>query len=287
MKIFLPRLFSLLLFFILNGCAYLMIIRPWHLQWGATEDEITRSMPGDEITTNPTFNATRAITIKARPEEIWPWIIQIGDQRAGFYGYDWFENRGIRSAEVILPEFQQLKVGDRIPISAANYQYVQSMTYPNFMVWVSSDNPPSGSWAWGLYPIDENHTRLITRMRGQYDWISSSIFLNLVVDVGDLPFMRKCILGIKQRAEGNITDTYTQDVTEGILWGAAFLEFTASVVFLFRKQRWWPAWMTAMGSAVTFLIIFYVRPSTFLGVLLEIIILACIIWLTSFDTYRE
>ncbi len=93
----------------------IFVYRPWAINWGATDDEIDRSMPGDEIVQSPTFNATRAVTIKAQPEEIWPWIVQFGYKRAGMYCYDWFDNNGIPSAESIIPEYQNLKVGDLIP----------------------------------------------------------------------------------------------------------------------------------------------------------------------------
>ena len=93
--------------------AYLLYIRPWQLRWGATDEELERPMPGDEIVARSTFNATRAVTIEARPEEIWPYIVQIGMTRAGWYSYDLLDNLGRPSARRILPQFQNLmKVGD-------------------------------------------------------------------------------------------------------------------------------------------------------------------------------
>src|SRR6476646_5195066 len=91
---------------------YVRFIRPWQLRWGATDDEVARAMPGDEVVLQPTFNATRALTIQARPEEIWPWLVQIGITRAGWYSYDWVDNLGRPSAERILPDLQRLAVGD-------------------------------------------------------------------------------------------------------------------------------------------------------------------------------
>src|SRR5437868_4353687 len=96
---------------------YLRFIRPWQLRWGATDEEVARAMSGDDVVKQPTFNATRAVTITARPEEIWPWLIQIGVTRAGWYSYDWLDNLGHPSAERIIPEFQHLAVGDVIPLS--------------------------------------------------------------------------------------------------------------------------------------------------------------------------
>jgi len=79
---------------VLVTAAYLLYVRPWQLRWGAFDEKIERPMPGDEIVKRPTFDATRAITIRARPQEIWPWIMQVGMTRAGWYSYDLLDNLG-------------------------------------------------------------------------------------------------------------------------------------------------------------------------------------------------
>ena len=71
---------------------YLMVIRPWHLKWGATDEEVNRALPGDDLISNPKINATHAITIAAPIDEVWPWIAQIGQGRGGFYSYEAIEN---------------------------------------------------------------------------------------------------------------------------------------------------------------------------------------------------
>jgi hypothetical protein len=95
---------------------YLRVIRPWQLRWGATDDEVRRVMPGDEIVARPTFNGTRAVTVAAPPSLIWPWIVQIGFSRAGWYSYDLLDNVGRPSATRIIPELQHLQPGDVVPI---------------------------------------------------------------------------------------------------------------------------------------------------------------------------
>jgi len=86
---------------------YLFLARPSQLRWGATNAEVARAMPGDALSDHPTFLSTRAITIDAAPEVIWPWLVQLGYVRAGFYGYDILENlgspRGMHSADRIVP----------------------------------------------------------------------------------------------------------------------------------------------------------------------------------------
>lgn len=184
---------------------YMRWIRPWQLRWGATDEELTHPMPGDELLEKPHFNATRAVTINARPEHIWPWIMQIGFTRAGWYSYDIIDNLGRPSATEIIPELQDLKVGDKVPLSRWTFQVVKEIIPYKTMLWIGdyeeNAKATDGTWVWGLYPLDEQRTRLVTRLRGRYHWFSPWILLMLVVDVGDIIMMRKCMLGIKQRSE--------------------------------------------------------------------------------------
>ena len=177
----------------------LVIYRPWALHWGATHDEITRKMPGDTLVNDPSFNATRGVTIKARPEEIWPWIVQIGYKRAGFYSYDRLDNDKIPSAERIIPEYQELKVGDLIPLSKSCSARVIIIEPNKSMLLIFRDCGlwSGSSWLWELYQKDAQHTRLLTRLRIHTD----SIITRIGLDLFEIFMMRKCMLGIKQRAE--------------------------------------------------------------------------------------
>ena len=174
---------------------YILLYRPWSLSWGATEAEISRQMPGDDILEQPTFIATRAVSIKASPAEIWPWIIQIGYQRAGFYSYDRLDNAGIPSAENILPAYQGLQVGDLIPITKdINARVIELEPYRSmvldFQPWV---------WSWGLYETSPDNTRLVTRVY----YRTENVVSQFAVDAFEIFMMRKCLLGIKQRGEAN------------------------------------------------------------------------------------
>ncbi len=180
---------------------YLRFVRPWQLRWGATDDEVARAMAGDEVVKHPTFNATRAVTIQARPEEIWPWLVQMGVTRAGWYSYDWLDNLGRPSAQRIIPKLQQLAVGDVIPMSPDGKMgmRVKAFEANQWMLWW--DNKGAATWCWGLSPLDESHTRLMTRVRMHYHWKSPALLFDLLVEFTDIIMMRKCMLGIKQRAE--------------------------------------------------------------------------------------
>jgi len=180
---------------------YLLVLRPWQLKWGATDIEIKRPMPGDEIVTEPTFNATRAVSINAIAENIYPWIIQMGVTRAGWYSYDLLDNLARRSAEVILPEHQHIKIGDVVPLSPDGKQgmLVKDFKKNEWMLWW--ENKGDTTWVWGIYKEGESAFRLVTRVRVKYRVFSAAILFNVLIEFFDIWMMRKCMLGIKKRAE--------------------------------------------------------------------------------------
>jgi len=175
---------------------FYLVYRPWQLSWGATADEVARPMVGDGLVKNPTFNATRAVTINAPAERIWPWIVQIGYKRAGFYSWDILDNDGIPSAERIMPEYQNLKIGDFVPLSEETDAEVVNLE-PNRALLLVFQSDGTVTWAWALYKIDADRTRLVTRLR----WRTTGVVSQFVLDAFEIVMMRKCLLGIKRRAE--------------------------------------------------------------------------------------
>jgi hypothetical protein len=180
---------------------YVWIIRPWQLQWGATETEVHLSLPGDHLVLNPDFNGTRAITIHASEKIIWRWLIQIGSKRAGWYSLDWIDNAGIKSSNEILSAFQKIEVGQFIPFTPdqKNGMWVSEFKENEYILWVDKDG--KGTWLWKLIPSGDGNTRLLTRLRTQYNWKGLWIIYYLLYDVGDIIMMSRCLKGIKRRAE--------------------------------------------------------------------------------------
>ena len=189
------------LFFATIVFFYFAVFRPWQLRWGATDNEIQRAMPEDEVIKLPSFNATRAVTINALPEKIYPWIVQMGVTRAGWYSYDLLDNMARPSAEILLPEHQTIQIGDLIPMSPDGKDglFVKDFRKNEWISWWNKKGDTT--WVWGIYPEGTTKTRLITRVRVKYDWLSTAIIFNLLIEFFDFPMMRKCMLGIKKRAE--------------------------------------------------------------------------------------
>jgi hypothetical protein len=179
---------------------YAKLVRPWARRWGATAEEAARPLPGDQLVTKADYVATRAITIHAPPQEVWPWLVQIGSGRAGWYTYDRIDNAGMPSATEVIPELQQLQVGDLIPMVVGKDigVRVKELEPDRRMLWW--DEQGEYSWEWVLEPAD-GQTRLLNRLRvTRHPWTRKMLY-ELVAVNGDVVMQRKLLRGIKQRAE--------------------------------------------------------------------------------------
>jgi hypothetical protein len=185
---------------VISVVGYVWVARPWQLTWGATPEEVTRPLPGDDLVARPMFNATRAITINAAPDQVWPWLLQAGVTRAGWYSYDLLDNFGRPSAQRIIPELQHLAPGDVVPMSPDGTQGIEvhSLEAPTSMVWSS---PGETSWTWQLDPRPDGTTRLITRIRSRMRLNPRSIAFYTVVELADIWMIRKMLLNLRERAE--------------------------------------------------------------------------------------
>ncbi|MFX0577888.1 SRPBCC family protein [Nocardia nepalensis] len=198
---------------------YQVILRSRCLEWGSTKEEVARAMPGDDLLTDPDIVATRSITINAAPERIWPWLVQMGPGRGGAYTYDWIENLlglDMHSADTILPQFQNLSVGDTFALGDTGPRMRVAVLEPEHALVFASED---GHWVWafGLYPSDEG-TRLVSRNRIALPdaTVPMRVFNRLIMEPGSWVMERKMLLGIKQRAEreqeapvGAVSDTPT------------------------------------------------------------------------------
>ena len=187
------------------GLLYWFPIRRWYRYWGATRAEIERDMPGDAEVPRAIYETTLAVTVDAPPADIWPWLVQLGYRRGGLYSYDWLDRLfgflDAPSAEAILPEFQQLAVGDVIPVGRGAGFPVSALE--PFRALVLSGESEGFRWTWqfGLYPIDERRTRLVSRNRARMARTAGSTLFMCLLEPAAFIMTRRMLLGLKRRAE--------------------------------------------------------------------------------------
>lgn len=161
---------------------YLAWVRPRLLRWGATTDEAVGPLPGDDLLATVDTQSTMATTIAAAPEELWPWLVQMGCDRAGFYSWDWLDNGRRPSAEEIVPEWQHLSVGDRLVSTPSGSAYfTAAVVEPPHALVLRADlgltgvpfdpdgepppHPSHSTWSLVLRPSATGGTRLLVRTR--------------------------------------------------------------------------------------------------------------------------
>jgi hypothetical protein len=185
----------------------LTLLTPWMDRWGATNEELSAALPGDELVPEPVSFVNRAVTIHASPEEIFPWIVQLGAGKGGFYSYTWLETYLLRcplvNADRIHPEWQDLKVGDEVkmcPEEPAPPPYIVAQIIPNQAVILGHQD--NGEWVdlWQfvIRPQLDGSSRLVLRTRT----MMSGGFWS-IIHPGVFIMERGMLLGIKERAERN------------------------------------------------------------------------------------
>jgi hypothetical protein len=182
------------------------LYRRWHLRWGATTQELAATLPGDELQPHAQFRSTRAITIDAPPVAVWPWLVQVGCLRGGFYSHDLLDNLGRPSAHKIVPELQRLHVGQWVPMSPTaptetTAFRVDAFETERWLLW----RKPDSTWVWTLTDLGDGRTRLVTRVRALHEWRKplTALLGIALMEFGDFAMMRRMLLGIKDRAEAS------------------------------------------------------------------------------------
>jgi hypothetical protein len=193
------------------------VLRSWYSKWGASEEETKMTIPGDELVPRPRLETTRAITVQAPASAIWPWLVQMGQGRGGLYSYQRLENLigcDIHNADRILPEHQNLKVGDKVHLTPQEDPafYVTAIVPDSILVLrgdipSAQGKPTTWIWIFRLNPIDESITRLILRSRLDYALsFVNTLMWRVLTDPIAFNLERKMLQGIKARAEAIASD---------------------------------------------------------------------------------
>jgi hypothetical protein len=195
---------------------YAAVARRRQLEWGATTEEAGSTLPGDDLVPNADLVATRCLSIRATPEQVWPWIAQLGQGRGGFYSYDALENLvgcDIHSADRIVPEFQHPQEGDGVKLHP-EISLAVALVQPGRALVLRGAVPVGGtqveppydfSWAFVLRDGANGSTRLLVRERYQYTrWWAPA----LIEPVAVVSFVmsQRMLRGIRERAERESLD---------------------------------------------------------------------------------
>ena len=202
--------------------AYALAARPRMLRWGARPEEVERVFTGDEFVLNPQIKATHAVTVHAPVDKVFPWLVQMGQGRGGFYSVEAIENGifelDIHNADRILPEYQELRVGDRVSLGRgvfARVAVIEPLKHLILRATAHGDEHEEGAlplkkgetlnmtWAFFTETMDDGDTRLIERFRVEFTpTLANSVMFYGFIEPGAFFMERSMLLGIKARAEG-------------------------------------------------------------------------------------
>jgi hypothetical protein len=248
------------------------------------DQEHRATWPGDRLLAQPGYVWTNAITIQRPTDQVWPWLVQLGQGRGGLYSYDWLENLvgcDIHSADRILPQFQQpLRVADRV-IRMARYAPSNPVARfePGRGLVLGGVNDadadlaagrPSSTWAFIVHPVDNNRTRLLIRSRG-------SSLMGRIQGPIQFVMQRKAMVGIRQRAEGTWSPSPV-DMVEPLLWLlTAGVFVAASVRVLVQRDQWWRPYLVAVGALGAVPGLLFWQPPIALGAVVDGVLLGALI----------
>ncbi|ELZ87623.1 hypothetical protein C453_04694 [Haloferax elongans ATCC BAA-1513] len=191
--------------------SYLLALRPWHRRWGTTDDEASETLPGDDFVDDADWQSTRAITIAAPARAVWPWLVQMGQGRSGFYSYERLESLfglQIDTAGGNHANQQQLDIGDEVrlgPRGSGLPSFHVAVVNPGESLVLSAPGWETGesdaTWTFALHEVAPGATRLVIRFRGRSETLYGRVMNRLVTEPIQFLMERKMLKGIRTRVE--------------------------------------------------------------------------------------
>jgi hypothetical protein len=252
-------------------------------RWGATDAEVTSTLPGDELLAQPLVRWTHGITINAPPDAVWPWIAQIGDTRGGYYSYTFIENQVgaltgaadykvvYTNADRIHPEWQKPQPGDSIIQSVLKIRAVEPGQYlladsldPALMNWI---------WLWYLQPAaNDQQTRLIVRFGIDAPPGPPNPAMGFMMDIGGFVMEQNMLQGIKLRAEGGYEPSWIEPVEIG-LWVTALLTGLGGALLFLWRRAWLAPFALALLAVVALFVLTFVQPPIWQRIVIDLALL--------------
>jgi hypothetical protein len=275
---------------------FLVLVRPWYLRWGATDYDTLRSLPGDEIIPDAVTQETRAITIAAPIERVWPWVAQLGQDRGGFYSFDLLENLvgcEMPTVDVLRPAAQEWRLGDKLwmypPSKAGGIGFATLRTYlpgralgfATHAVGTPVTAPEDGSWSFFLEPTLTGETRLLIRGRGAPGRaLGGVIFDRLVFEPVHFVMERRTMLGLKELAEGS-SRTRVLNHLQVLLWALTFGLIVASAALVLRTADGSRALGALVVGCLLFQVLTLAQPPFVLGAISLVALAGLVPWVTA------
>ena len=257
------------------------IVYPTITNFGAGPDDLSQTLPGDELLTKPIIQWSHAVTINASPEQVWPWLIQMGDTRGGFYSFMFIERLFPESSELynnadrIHPEWQNPPTGQGM-ISTM----LKIVDYKPGDYMFASIDPDEGigwTWAWKILPIPDGRTRMLVHMRIQVpDEMNKPVYA-VLMNLAAFVMERNMLDGIQLRAEGRSEPNWLEPV-EIFLWLATLVAGAAGAVRFITRPGWQVPLAIALGSLAALFVLTYVQPPIFVRLVILLVLLAGLGW---------
>ena len=260
--------------------AFFLVARPWYLSWGADQEVKAAPLPGDNLLWQGKPRETRAILIHAPGGRVWPWVAQIGQDRAGFYSYQILENLvgcQMKNLDYLIPALQHWREEDslwmyprdraggvgRAPL--ARFDPGHALVFYTRRPGTTFSDPPDGTWAFVVEPVDDGTSRLIMRSKGRGTLgLLGASFERGIFEPIHFAMERKMMEGIKTRAEGRPVSNAGDDI-QVILWVLTLACFIVSGVFVLEGRGWrWHA-VTFTTAGLLFGVLTLAQPSVWLG----------------------
>jgi hypothetical protein len=286
------RVLSLATVFATLLMAFLLFVRPWYRTWGATAEELRRSLPGDEIIPRAADQETRAITIHTPMTQVWPWLAQLGQDRGGFYSFDLLENLvgcQMPTDDRLRLDRQSWRVGDKLWMCPANktggigfpilrvYAAGRALGFGTRASGTSVSAPDDGSWSFVLEPVDASTTRLLIRGRGAVGrFLLGTAFDRAVFEPLHFVMERRMMIGLQEVAEGRSRGRRGNHVLVA-LWAVEFVLIVAAIVGVLRRPSLAGPLAGCVVTCIVFLVLTLAQPSIGVGALL-VLVSGAIVW---------
>ena len=249
--------------------------------FGSTPEELTLVLPGDELLTHPTVNWKHAITINASPEEVWPWIAQMGDTRGAFYSFMFIERMvdsrpGLYvNADRIHPEWQDVQVGQGLIADMVKVAELEPGKY--LLGSVAPDSDFGWTWMWHIAPAAEGRTRMIVHMSIQMPAGADNPAVTVFMNLGAVIMERNMMTGLKLRAEGGSEPAWIEPV-EIVLWFGTLLSGLAGAWLFITRRRWQIPLAVGLGAVMALFVLTFLQPAIWLRLVMLVALVGALVW---------